>query len=110
MSEHTKGPWAAPEGWGFEFICPASHAGRSVGASVNPEQNRDHYMQIIAAVSKDDKFGRGKREANAHLIAAAPDLLEALEEIVAITDRKHVAWDRAKTAIAKAKGRLPPNA
>ena len=43
--------------------------------------------------------------ANARLIAAAPDLLEALKEIVAISDRKHNAWDRAKAAIAKAEGR-----
>lgn len=32
------------------------------------------------------------------------ELLEALEEVVAISDRKHNAWDKAKTAIAKAKG------
>jgi hypothetical protein len=42
--------------------------------------------------------------ANAHLIAAAPELLEALEAVVAISDRKHDAWDAAKAAIAKAKG------
>lgn len=39
---------------------------------------------------------------HARLIAASPDLLEALEEVVAVSDRKHVAWDKARAAIAKA--------
>jgi hypothetical protein len=42
--------------------------------------------------------------ADARLIAAAPDLLEALIEIVAIADRKTDAFDRARAAIAKAHG------
>lgn len=41
-------------------------------------------------------------EANAKLMAAAPDLLEALKEVVRISDRKHIAWDKAKEAIFKA--------
>jgi hypothetical protein len=36
------------------------------------------------------------------LAAVAPDLLEALKEVVAISDRDHDAWDRAKAAIARA--------
>lgn len=42
--------------------------------------------------------------ANARLMAASPDLLEALQDIIAITDRDHVAWHEAKAAIAKAIG------
>lgn len=42
--------------------------------------------------------------ANAKLMSAAPDLLEALEEVIAISDRNHVAWNKAKAAIAKAVG------
>lgn len=49
---------------------------------------------------------------NARLMAAAPDLLEALQEVIAITDCDHVAWVNAKAAIEKAigerKGGLPP--
>jgi hypothetical protein len=44
-----------------------------------------------------------ENRANAKLMAAAPDLLEALQEIIAITDRDHVAWIKAKAAIEKAK-------
>ena len=40
--------------------------------------------------------------ANARLMAAAPDLLESLKEIIAITDRDHNAWIKAKAAIEKA--------
>lgn len=40
--------------------------------------------------------------ANAKLMAAAPDLLDALQGIIVITDRNHVAWDKAKAAIKKA--------
>jgi hypothetical protein len=40
--------------------------------------------------------------ANARLMAASPDLLEALQEIIAITDREHAAWVKAKAAIRKA--------
>ena len=44
-------------------------------------------------------------EANARLITAAPDLLSALKSVVVLSDRKHKAWDAAKSAIAKAEGR-----
>lgn len=43
-------------------------------------------------------------KADAHLMAAAPDLLEALQEVVTISDRTHDAWDKARAAIAKALG------
>jgi hypothetical protein len=42
--------------------------------------------------------------ANAHLVAAAPDLYESLSEIVALTDRKTDIWDKAHAALAKARG------
>jgi hypothetical protein len=42
--------------------------------------------------------------ANARLIAAAPELLEALEEVVALSDRNTDVWAKAKSAIRKARG------
>lgn len=51
-----------------------------------------------------EDFGEEFREeikANAKLIAAAPELLEALIEVVRISDRNHVAWNRAKETIKK---------
>lgn len=32
------------------------------------------------------------------------DLCEALREVLRITDRKHVAWDRVRDALAKVEG------
>lgn len=43
-------------------------------------------------------------QAEARRTNAVPDLIEAIEGIFAITDRNHVAWDKAHAAIAKAKG------
>lgn len=40
--------------------------------------------------------------ANTRLIAAAPDLLEALEAVVKVADRDTVEFDAARAAIAKA--------
>jgi len=50
--------------------------------------------------------------ANAHLIAAAPDLLEAMEGLLAWEPRQkdhaeRLAWEDALAAIAKAKGETP---
>lgn len=42
--------------------------------------------------------------ANARLIAAAPDLLEALHGVLRVTDRKTDEFDAARAAIAKAEG------
>lgn len=47
------------------------------------------------------------REANARLIAAAPDLLEALQAVVRVADRNTVDFDLARAAIAKALGGQP---
>ena len=52
----------------------------------------------------DEEIREGIRIA-ANLIAAAPDLLEALKAVVRIADRKTVEFDAARTAIAKAEGR-----
>lgn len=46
-----------------------------------------------------------EQKLNAKLLeAAAPELLAALEGILAITDRNHIAWHAAHAAIRKAKG------
>lgn len=78
MSKHTEGPWEVRADWIVGF------------------NGTLHVATIPRAFDGDYS------EANAHLIAAAPDLLAALKEVVTISDRKHDAWDRAKAAIAKA--------
>ena len=56
----------------------------------------------IGAIGDEPRQCIERWEADAALAAAAPDLLEALQQVVAISDRKHEAWDKAHAAIAKA--------
>ena len=42
--------------------------------------------------------------ADARLVAAAPDLLEALKGVLQVADRKTVEFDAARAALAKARG------
>lgn len=66
--------------------------------------------QRIALVDCHAEYKRGHghkticpiREANARLMAAAPDLLEALEDMLKMPD--DCAIERAQAAIAKARG------
>lgn len=59
---------------------------------------------VALIVDVNDHLTRNEFNGRMHLIAAAPELLAALEEVVRISDRKHDAWDAAHAAIAKAKG------
>jgi len=68
-AKHTPGPWVAS----FESVDPEWAAITTVGGSV------------IANVNADSR-----QQANAHLIAAAPDMLEAL--------RLHKAWSDSERA------------
>jgi len=95
MSKHTPGPWYPfYEGSGDYLIC-----------------SRTDETEIASLSRSDAHFmGTGKgasiNEANAKLIAAAPELLEALREIVSRNEIQH--WfnlDQAKAAIAKAEGK-----
>ena len=90
MSEHTPGPWHAPLSDG--------HA-RSIVWAKEPHGGP---VATICVTDPDDT-----QTANAHLIAAAPDLLEALRAVIEYMPLKpHVnsAYNRAQVAIAKAEG------
>jgi len=86
-AKHTQGPWYFDKETD-EVTCTA-RANKACIAQV--ETGWDEPFEI-------------EQQANARLIAAAPELLEALQEVVAISDRKHDAWDKAHAAIAKALG------
>lgn len=89
MSEvkHTPGPWLIAEN-SPTFV----YALDSVG-----------HNEFDLNVQGRGQF-RERHIANARLIAAAPDLLEALKGVVAVADRKTDEFDRARAAIAKAEG------
>ncbi|HZX80492.1 MAG TPA: hypothetical protein VFE72_06035 [Lysobacter sp.] len=98
MSAHTPGPWAVCETPANEYW----RVGETIGYAVPCGQR----ICDVALIN---------REANARLIAAAPDLLEALQKALPLLARDAHApdleWDIAESAafaaIAKATGEQP---
>lgn len=62
------------------------------------------YLQSFVGWGAD--YERSATIANANLIAAAPDLLEALQDVLHAYDKhgEHSEWDFARAAISKALG------
>lgn len=84
----TPGPWTGKD----VGVCRQDRAGLQLGFIMTHDENR------VAECT-----------ANAHLIAAAPDLLEALQELVFLYEhdegcRELTEYKRAKAAISKALG------
>lgn len=90
-TKHTPGPWSA----GRTIIVHANTLAK-LGASIGFINTSDEERNAIA-------------KANSHLIAAAPDLLEALQAINAHWEagnfsRREELWAPMREAIAKATG------
>ena len=95
--QYTEGPWVIHEGathseWTALSIRPSYHGNRS-----------------IPAIAKIEKQGRVNYEANAHLISAAPELLDALQGVLSVfcpeEEWKGTAvYEQAMAAINKALG------
>jgi len=80
MSEHTPGPWTYSRSEQYGDWC--FYVGQADGAPYTP-----HYSDVatlIAETVSDER--RSIQEANARLIAAAPDLLEAVQEFLEMTE------------------------
>jgi hypothetical protein len=103
-TKHTPGPWKARKGFDSETI--------EVFAP-NSKIKKPFQPTDLAVVQADSREGK----ANARLIAAAPELLEALEEaetylvergvdIRGVTGRT-VILPKMRAAIAKATGKEP---
>ena len=92
MNKHTPGPWFAVADKGQTII----RTSRS-SAAFSP----------LAIVKGDKRDTLKDQEANARLIAAAPDLIDALSEIIndggkfVMTNETH---RKARAAIARARG------
>jgi hypothetical protein len=99
MSKHTPGPWALRR--------DPSHFDSLTEITGGICGNTKPFRSTLE-VSIGGDTDIHTLEANARLIAAAPDLLEALEVIVATEHERHgynPFWtDQAHAAIAKAKG------
>ena len=95
--KHTAGPWVLGESSGGRHF-------RAVNAREHSE-----LATVVWVMEDDDAEGAPSPgcEANAHLICAAPDLLEVLEDLIAATqhlDPCPATVEKARAAIAKAKG------
>ena len=91
-SKHTPGPWKT---WKSELPIDRSRI-----TCVYQEESRTIIVDIPHI-----PWPREEADANAHLIAAAPDLLEACENLE--NDDSAIpkyAWDMIQAAIAKAHG------
>ena len=96
-TKHTPGPWTVEN---------ASDRMLWVGALRVPDDERYGLHTIITGIDIEDLTpeARAKKEADANLIAAAPDLLAACEALLAGSSK---AAPLARIAIAKAKGEMP---
>lgn len=98
MNKHTPGPWTAiATGW-----------------ATNPHavwvKKKGVHSVAVANLPDRATISEAEREANARLISAAPDLLDALQTMpqgLSSTDEEWWAWiDKARTAIDKATGEI----
>ncbi len=90
MSKHTPGPW-------FVTGNMTLYVEARIGGGLVQE------VAAVGPTEADSGYGPQQR-ANADLIAAAPDLLRALECLLEMGHAK--AGDLARAAIAKARGEV----
>jgi len=105
-TKHTPGPWAVGEG-GLHvyYVNPRIEAGEDIE---DPRHDsiiaRCHDFGAFSGIDDEENA------ANASLIAAAPELLEALEGMISLTKAygkwsdASIACEKAEAAIRKAKG------
>lgn len=86
MNKHTPGPWTVgTKTWSSHVIAPSKFG--------------PHPLAVFSG------RGRDEDDANAQLTAAAPDLLEALEDLLAQVGRSDaIDTDKAREAVRKARG------
>lgn len=99
VAAHTPGPWFRT-GKGWTVRAPERPYVTASGTTLSMRHD-------VATVHQIGSYP-GEREANARLIVAAPDLLEALRTILAIEedhgDPTGPEWDAARAAFYKATG------
>lgn len=104
MTKHTPGPWTFLEA---DYLAEASGP-FTIGGGPNNDDIANVYSRENATVSISDE----EAIANARLISAAPDMVEALEKVMAAYDAQ--SWplendiglfvDTVRGALRKARG------
>lgn len=113
-AKHTPGPWVV------DLTGPFLLGGDSVPVEGQSTETGLIHREICTVLLDTDAYPEGKEFledcANARLIAAAPDLLEALKSLLSETEEieyhsmveaqsMQIEQDKARVAIAKAEGR-----
>lgn len=98
MSNYTKGPWTC---------CETTLAGQCIGFHITAP--RYGSIAPLAESVNGDRYSADDLRANGRLLAAAPDLLEALERLTRVASVELEATrpdvlEQARAAIAKATG------
>ncbi len=73
------------------------------GASCGVRDNGE-YLCVSISTEGEDCTRNDKTKANAHLIAAAPELYEALQELERTVRKMGLDVSKASTVLAKARG------
>lgn len=83
---------------------PVTIAGGPHACDVAEFWSDDDALGAVPAVERDANVALfiAARPVLLQLLAERDEVLAALREVVAISDRKHNAWDRAHAAMAKA--------
>lgn len=94
---HTPGPWRVDE------TKALGSYGVWTDYAVNPGYDGAGYQEMVCSMRPtESKLPREQRDANARLIAAAPDLLAACEMVLDDPGLTESANDVIRAAIAKA--------
>jgi len=96
-AKHTPGPWTLVDGgrhWNNPII--DNYRIHTVPTDKGFDITTGNYGELLVEHIYE--------EADARLIAAAPELLEALKGVIRVADRATVEFDAARAAIAKAEG------
>lgn len=110
-AKHTPGPWAVHAH--HAYVVPAGHERRYIGFAEDDEKDLRDFAQAICAIRWPDRHRpEAEAKANARLIAAAPLMLEALENLenddgLRMPDS---AWELVQEAVEAATGRRKPSA
>ena len=108
---HTPGPWVVSAYQRNRWDSPSSpaiqiEAHRTYVDGMEP--TRYALAEVMYPTTTGNTVGAAEREANARLIAAAPDLLAALIDVQNNAASDSLAmWTRVNAAIAKATGTQP---
>lgn len=112
MSEQPKRPWNGPK-WNLEIFDsePCDECGGDPVFIVTGPAHSAHdgspMDYVIASLCPSNEACGVDQQANARLIAAAPELYEALEDLVSRVDyvlRDDAEHATARAALAKARG------